>query len=63
MTAVNKKLTDEPGLLNHDPFGEGWLLKARVSDLQPLANLLDGPRIREDDRTTLGGEEREKVKK
>ncbi|MEW6250915.1 MAG: glycine cleavage system protein GcvH [Planctomycetota bacterium] len=43
VTAVNKRLADEPGLLNSDPFGEGWLLKLRVKDLRPLENLLDGP--------------------
>ncbi len=41
--AVNKRLADEPGLVNSDPLGEGWMLKLRTNDLRPLDNLLDGP--------------------
>jgi glycine cleavage system H protein len=28
---VNKVLADEPGAVNEDPHGEGWLLKVKVS--------------------------------
>lgn len=28
----NEKLLDEPGLLNSDPFGDGWYAKIKVSD-------------------------------
>jgi glycine cleavage system H protein len=28
----NEKLLDEPGLLNADPYGEGWFVKVRPSD-------------------------------
>jgi glycine cleavage system H protein len=28
----NERLLDEPGLLNSDPYGEGWFVKLRVSD-------------------------------
>lgn len=41
VTAVNERLNDEPGLLNTDPFGEGWMLKLRCADLSPLAKMLD----------------------
>jgi glycine cleavage system H protein len=30
ITEVNPALADDPGLLNSDPYGKGWLLKARV---------------------------------
>ena len=43
VVAVNERLTDEPGLLNSDPLGAGWMLKLECRDLGPLANLLDGP--------------------
>ena len=43
VTAVNGRLADEPGLVNTDPCGEGWMLKIKCADLSPLANLLDGP--------------------
>ncbi len=28
----NERLLDEPGLLNSDPYGEGWFVKVRTSD-------------------------------
>lgn len=30
---VNSALTDNPGLVNEDPLGEGWFFKVRVDDL------------------------------
>ncbi len=39
--AVNDKLEDEPGVMNTDPYGEGWLVKLKPSDTAPLDNLLD----------------------
>ena len=41
VVAVNEQLADEPGLLNSDPFGEGWMVKLRCGDLGPLEKLLD----------------------
>lgn len=29
--AVNERLGDEPNLVNDDPYGEGWLVKLRIS--------------------------------
>lgn len=43
VTAVNTKLADEPGLLNTDPLGAGWMIRIQCSDVSPLAKLLDGP--------------------
>jgi len=40
---VNQRLTDEPGLVNTDPLGAGWMIKVRAADLSPLQKLLDGP--------------------
>ena len=33
--------TDEPSLLNSDPFGGGWLIKIRTADPSPLDGLMD----------------------
>ncbi len=43
VTAVNGKLEDEPGLVNTDPLGDGWMVKIKASDLAPLDKLMDGP--------------------
>ncbi len=37
---VNAALSDDPGLLNRDPYGKGWLVKIRVSDKSGLAKLM-----------------------
>ncbi|MFN0138412.1 MAG: glycine cleavage system protein GcvH [Phycisphaerae bacterium] len=42
VTEVNKRLADEPGLLNTDPFESGWMIKVKCSDTSPLEKLLDG---------------------
>ena len=41
VTEVNARLTDEPGLVNTDPFNAGWMVKIEASDLAPLQKLLD----------------------
>ena len=40
---VNEALADEENakLVNTDPYGEGWMLKIKVSDPAELDNLLD----------------------
>ncbi len=37
---VNEKLKDSPDLINKDPYGEGWIIKIKISDLKELDNLL-----------------------
>lgn len=32
---------DEPELINSDPYGEGWIVKIKISDENQVANLLD----------------------
>ncbi len=29
---VNPKLADEPELINSDPYGEGWMVKLKITD-------------------------------
>ncbi|MEO1584838.1 MAG: glycine cleavage system protein GcvH [Planctomycetota bacterium] len=38
---VNAALADDPGVLNSDPFGEGWLVKIRPEDPSAVESLLD----------------------
>jgi glycine cleavage system H protein len=38
---VNEKLADDPSLVNSDPYGEGWLVKVKVSDASALDSLMD----------------------
>ena len=38
---VNPALSDNPGLLNSDPFGAGWLVKIKVSDKAGASGLLE----------------------
>ena len=39
--SFNKKLEDEPELINTDPYGEGWVIKIAISDVTELDELLD----------------------
>ncbi len=41
VTAVNAALSDNPGLLNSDPFGAGWLCKVKITDKSGLAQCVD----------------------
>ena len=38
---INKKLVDSPELVNTDPFGEGWMIKAELNNPAELNDLLD----------------------
>ncbi len=39
--AVNQKAVDEPEIVNDDPYGEGWLVRIRLSDPSEVEALLD----------------------
>src|ERR671916_519139 len=41
VTAVNADLVENPEKINQDPYGEGWLVKVRLSDREELDSLLD----------------------
>ena len=39
ITAVNDALTSNPGLINSDPYGEGWIFRIKIEageELEPL---------------------------
>ena len=38
---VNEGLKDSPEQINEDPYGEGWLVRVRLSDASELDSLLD----------------------
>ncbi len=38
---LNKKLNDEPQLVNTDPYGDGWIIKVELSVASQLNDLLD----------------------
>ena len=38
---INKKVVDNPELINSDPYGEGWMIKIKILDLNEVENLLD----------------------
>ncbi len=37
---VNEKLNDSPELVNQDPYGEGWMIKIKMSNPDEVNNLL-----------------------
>jgi glycine cleavage system H protein len=37
----NASLEDDPGLVNSDPYGDGWLFSMTPSDLDELDHLMD----------------------
>jgi glycine cleavage system H protein len=39
--AVNDELSDSPEKINEDPYGEGWLVRVRLSDPAEQEALLD----------------------
>ena len=41
VVARNERLTDEPELINSDPYGDGWLVEIEPADAADLDGLLD----------------------
>jgi glycine cleavage system H protein len=37
---VNEKLKDKPELVNTDPYGDGWMIKVRLSDATEADELM-----------------------
>lgn len=40
VTAVNEALRDEPGIVNRDPYGDGWMIEVDLSDPGEIASLM-----------------------
>ena len=47
VTAVNTAVADAPELVNQDPYGEGWLIRVRLSDPAEVEALMDADAYRE----------------
>jgi glycine cleavage system H protein len=43
LAAVNEALETNPGLINEDCYGKGWMYKIKADDKGELANLIRGP--------------------
>jgi len=41
VVAINEALTDNPALLNEDPYGEGWLCEIEMSNAAELDAMMD----------------------
>ncbi|MHC4833717.1 MAG: glycine cleavage system protein GcvH [Planctomycetota bacterium] len=38
---VNEAISGDPSLINSDPYGAGWMVRIRASDLSPIDALMD----------------------
>jgi glycine cleavage system H protein len=47
VVAVNDRLNDEPGVINEDPYGAGWIVRVRMSDRAQLDGLMDADAYRQ----------------
>jgi glycine cleavage system H protein len=45
--AVNEQVVGAPETVNDDPYGNGWLIRVRLSDADELAALLDADAYRQ----------------
>ncbi len=43
---VNDDLTDDPGLINRDPYEKGWIAKVEISDEEEASNLMTADEYR-----------------
>jgi glycine cleavage system H protein len=41
IVAVNEGLGDSPEKINHDPYGDGWMVRVRLSEPSEVDSLLD----------------------
>ena len=41
VTAFNEDLEDTPEKVNSDPYGDGWMIKIKISDNSQIDDLLD----------------------
>jgi len=44
---VNEALSDNPERINEDPYGEGWLVKVKLSDASEVDALMDAAAYQE----------------
>lgn len=51
--AINHDLADAPALVNTDPYGDGWMVKIRIDDMEEFDELMSNTDYKE----TLSDEE------
>ncbi len=39
--SVNSKLDDNPGIINKDPYNDGWIFAIKIDDKSELSDLMD----------------------
>jgi glycine cleavage system H protein len=44
---VNEDLAESPEVVNEDPYGDGWLIKVRLSDASDLEDLMENEEYEE----------------
>jgi len=44
---VNTSLEDDAGIMNSDPYGEGWIVKVKLDDKAELDKLMDAAAYKE----------------
>lgn len=47
IVALNEILEDTPEIINKDPYGDGWIIKVKCSDLSEISELLDAAAYQE----------------
>ena len=47
ITEMNEGLEDSPELINDDPYGQGWIIKMKISDQNELSDLLSADAYKE----------------
>ncbi|MEI6125624.1 MAG: glycine cleavage system protein GcvH [Pseudomonadota bacterium] len=38
---VNEELDEDPTVINHDPYGDGWILEMEISHIDEVESLMD----------------------
>ena len=38
---INEDLPESPETVNEDPYGDGWLIKVKITDMSDLEDLMD----------------------
>jgi glycine cleavage system H protein len=47
IVAVNEAVAEKPELVNEDPYGDGWLVRVKLSDPSEVEQLMDAAAYRE----------------
>jgi glycine cleavage system H protein len=47
IVAVNEAVSERPELINEDPYGEGWLVRVKLSDPSETGELMDAAAYRQ----------------